>query len=117
MVYIDKNKDIITIPRHTKADYNTYSLVLSSSMSTTFTLVDEMGNISTNPFFYSFPLDNKEIAEGEYSYKLISEDVILETGLITYGSYSRSGLVMNNTSNLKLQYNGKDKYKMLQPED
>lgn len=113
MVYIDKHSEIITIPRHTQTDYSTYSLVLSSSMSTTFTLVDEMGNISTNPFFYSFPLDSKEIAEGEYSYKLISEDVILESGLVTYGSYTRSGLVMNNTSNQKLQYNGKDKYKVL----
>lgn len=114
MVYIDKSSTTITIPRHTKAEDNTYSLVLSSSMSTTYTLVAEMGDTSINPFFYTFPLDNWNIADGEYSYKLLnSEDVILETGLITVGSYDRTGVIVNNTSNQKVQYNGKNKYTML----
>lgn len=114
MVYIDKTSTLITIPKHTKEESYTYSLVLSSSMATTYTLVDKMGNTSINPFFYSFPLGNWNIADGEYQYKLLnSEDVVLECGLITIGSYDRNGVVMKNTSNEKVQYNGKNTNTML----
>ena len=109
MVYINETSGSITIPRHTFTSGNGYDLVLTSNLSNEVVLVEKGNNISTNSLYYKFGVDSQKISllnEGEYTYKLYSDDVVLEFGLLTFGNYQREVLV-NNTFNLnKIQYNG-----------
>lgn len=107
MVYINSTSGSITLPRHTFRNSDYYTLLVQSNMSNKFTLVDEGQNISTNLLYYKFVLNDVSLNTGEYTYKLYdSDDVVIETGLITYGDYIREVTVNNTFNKEKIQYNG-----------
>ncbi len=107
MIYIESDSSIL-IPRHTYIDYGSYTLILTSNMSNPTTIVNGMSNISANTFYYKFQLSIPDsLPYGEYTYTLYNEDnLVVETGLLTYGNFDRTGLVSKNTSQNKIQYNG-----------
>lgn len=106
MVYIHENSGSITIPRHTFTNSEGYDLILTSNLSNEVLLVENGNNISTNDLYYKFALNTLDLNIGEYTYKLISDDVVLETGLLTYGNYERLVIVNNTFNTNKIQYNG-----------
>ena len=107
MIYIE-NESQITIPRHTFTSYASYILTLASNMSNPTIIVNGLGNISTNTYYYQFLVTiPNTLPAGEYKYTLTNSDgLVLENGLVTYGNYNRVGLASNNTSTQKIQYNG-----------
>lgn len=110
MIYINENSGTISIPRHTMECVGEYTVVLNSNMSNRIVLVQGAENISTNSLYYKFALDNlSEIAVGEYTYKVYCHNTMVETGLLTFGNYSRE-VIVNNTFNVeKKQYNPSNK--------
>ena len=108
MVYINENSGSITIPRHTFTDSgNGYDLILTSNLSNEVVLVNKGNNISTNSLYYKFALNSlTALNVGEYTYKLVSDDVVLEIGLLTFGNYQRTVIVNNTFNTNKIQYNG-----------
>ena len=107
MIYINTNQTI-SIPRHSMNDSKTYSLQIQSRMTDPIIIVENQNDISTNAFYYEFPLSLPEtLYEGEYTYILVTEDgQVVETGLLSYGEYSRLGVVSNHSPINKIQYNG-----------
>lgn len=107
MVYINDTSGTITIPKHIESS-GKYTLVLTSNLSNDVTIVEDGSDISTNPLYYKFALDNLEYLNvGEYTYTLYdADDYILETGLLTYGEFKREVIVNNTTVIEKKQYNG-----------
>lgn len=108
MVYINENSGSITIPRHTfTCSGNGYNLILTSNLCNEVLLVRNGNNISTNSLYYKFELYNlTDLNVGEYTYKLICDDVVLEWGLLTFGNYQRTVIVNNTFNTNKIQYNG-----------
>ena len=112
MVYINDTSGTITIPRHTFNIHGNYTLILTSNMANDVVLVDNQSNISTNTLYYKFALDNLTgLNVGEYNYTLNGvddedEECILETGLLTFGNYTREVPVNNTFEKQKIQYNG-----------
>ena len=107
MVYINDTSGTINIPKHTYVDASTFTLKLSN-ISGTIILVADGSDISTNTLYYKFALGNlNNLNVGEYTYTLYddSEDMI-ETGLLTYGNYTREVIVNNTFNNERKQYNG-----------
>ena len=111
MVYIESNEEKITIPRHTFEEYEAYTMTLASNMFNPTTIVDGMGNISANTYYYEFLVEiPTTLPIGEYQYTLTNASgEVLELGLLTYGNFDKVGMVSNNASNQKIQYNGKAK--------
>lgn len=108
MVYINENSGTVTIPRHTQYTYGGYTLSISSNVSDTIDLVTDGNNISTNPLYYRFVLGSLDnISVGDYHYKLYdAENNLIESGLLSFGSYNREVTVNNTFNNQKIQYNG-----------
>ena len=107
MIYINENSGTINIPKHTSNNYSEFTLKLYSNISDEVILVEDGANISTNSLYYKLTLDSLDgLNIGEYTYKLISDDVVLETGLLVFGNYERQVIVNNTFNNEKIQYNG-----------
>lgn len=104
MIYIKENSGSINIPKHTHSS-GIYKLLLSSNVTNEIVLVDNENNISTNDLYYKFSINPEGIEPGEYTYKLYSDDVVVEVGLLTFGTYNRSKVEYNPLTN-KIQYNG-----------
>lgn len=107
MIYINDTSGTITVPKHSDVYSSGYTVVLSSNLSNDVAIVENGSDISTNPLYYKFALNNHNLNVGEYTYKLYgdSEDV-LEIGLLTYGEFNREVIVNNTTVKEKIQYNG-----------
>lgn len=107
MIYINELSGTINIPKHTSNDYSSFTLKINSNISDEVILVDNGENISTNTLYYKLALNNlNDVNVGEYTYKLISDDVVLEKGLLVFGNYQRCITVNNTFNNRKKQYNG-----------
>lgn len=108
MIYINENSSAISIPRHSLNTEGGYTLVVKSNVSNNVILVEDGGNISTNDFFYQFPLNNlSNLNVGEYTYLLYDvNSEVIETGLLMYGKYERTVVVNNTFNKEKIQYNG-----------
>lgn len=107
MIYINENSGTITIPRHTIKGDGSYTLIISSHLSNEVVLVENCGNISTNDLYYKFPLgDLTNLNVGEYTYKLVSDSEVIETGLLVFGNFNRTVIVNNTFNKQKIQYNG-----------
>lgn len=108
MVYINDASGTITIPKHTETT-GKYKLTVTSNLSNEVVLVDDGGNISTNSLYYKFTLDNlNNLNVGEYTYRLYvgKPEVIVEEGLLTFGTFERQIIVNNTFDKEKIQYNG-----------
>ena len=108
MVYINEISGNITIPRHTFDNSEGYSLILTSNLSNSVVLINNGKNISTNQLYYKFAIDSLEnLNVGEYRYSLYNNsEILLETGLLTFGEYKREVIVNNTFNKEKKQYNG-----------
>ena len=106
MTYIDEIDTELTIPRHTFNESTGYTLELSSNMSDRIVL--SVNNVSNSSLYYTFMLNDKErFNVGEYTYKLMNPELeILETGMITFGNYTRTVKTNDTTNFNKIQYNG-----------
>lgn len=107
MVYINETSGTINIPRHTFDSTGAFTLKVSN-ISGTITLVDSGNDISTNTMYYKFALGSlASLNVGEYTYELFDgSHNMIETGLLTYGEYTRTVIVNNTFNNEKKQYNG-----------
>lgn len=108
MIYINEQSGTINIPRHSFGDEDSYTLVVTSNLSDDVTLVEDGGDISTNPLYYKFAIYNlSNLNVGEYTYTLYDKSSeILETGLLQFGNFERV-IIENTFSNKeKIQYNG-----------
>lgn len=105
MIYINENSGSINIPRHTFTD-GYYTLILTSNLTNRIVLVDDKENISTNDLYYKFEISTEELTPGEYTYELYNNEVVIEIGLITFGSYEKSNVEYEAFNPFKVQYNG-----------
>lgn len=105
MIYLNENSGCISIPRHTFSD-GYYTLVLTSNLTNEIILVDDKENISTNDSYYKFEITTDELTPGEYTYELYNNEVVIELGLITFGSYEKSRVEYDTFNPFKVQYNG-----------
>lgn len=105
MIYINETSGSINIPRHTFSE-GIYKLILTSNVSNEIVLVENGENISTNDLYYKFAINIEGLNPGEYTYKLYSDEVVVEIGLITFGNYNISKVVYESFNPFKVQYNG-----------
>lgn len=115
MIYIDKDSEKVDFPRFDELSvYDstiTYTVVISSHTSGDLTLIDNERNVSDNPLYYTFPINEFPVGltTGEYEYTLFANDCSLDAGLLNFGNYQRTDVVVNNPSkNNRIQYNGRD---------
>ena len=111
MIYINEYSGAVSVSRHNSKDVSAYfRMVLTSNMCNDIILVNDGNDISTNPLYYKFPLnDLSNLYVGEYTYKLYGSDnpeTVLETGLLVFGNYERKVVVNNSFEKEKIQYNG-----------
>lgn len=110
MVYINDTSGTINIPKHVDVfSASGYTLVLSSNLSDEVVIVDSGEDISTNTLYYKFALDDTigYLNVGEYTYNLYDDsNLIIETGLLTFGEFKREIIVNNTFNKEKIQYNG-----------
>ena len=107
MVYINDASGTITIPKHTNTT-GTYTMILTSNLSDDVVLVENGGDISTNSLYYKFALNNLSgLNVGEYTYKLLDgSEIVVEEGLLMFGTFKRQVIVNNTFNKEKIQYNG-----------
>lgn len=108
MIYINETSGTISIPRHNKIHSLGLTLVVTSNLSNDITLVEDGGDISTNPLYYKLAISNLgSLNVGEYTYKLYGDySEVLETGLLQYGSFERAIIENTFSDKEKKQYNG-----------
>ena len=107
MVYINDASGTITIPKHTVTT-GTYTMILTSNLSDDVVLAENGGDISTNSLYYKFALNNLSgLNVGEYTYKLLDgSEIVVEEGLLMFGTFKRQVIVNNTFDRKKIQYNG-----------
>lgn len=103
MVYIDKDNEIILLPKHFQINDEVYTLKLSNGL--TSVVIKDLVNTSTNKNYYEF-IWNTNLQVGEYTYEITSEH-IYECGIIVYGEYHKQEVRTVYKSSNNLQFNGK----------
>lgn len=86
MLYIDVSTQELIIPKYS-ATAGTYELRLKNNTTNQSFVFTDLTDVGNDKFFYVF---NKslDLPVGEYTFQLVNNEKVLETGLLTFGDYS-----------------------------
>lgn len=103
MIYINKDTNILQIPRHNRNVQSIYNLILVNNYSKDNNLYQNLEDVSQNKYFYEFNIDCSQLIDGEYTYKLLNnDDTEYEHGLLVCGELNNINITYNKNNDNKV---------------
>lgn len=104
MIYIKSDTNSVQIPRHSNTNLTECRLEVINNLTQQSYDID-INDVLEYTFTYQLEIDPIELMDGEYTYKLFNDEVLVEKGLLVYGDYKRE-IQSYQKENKKIQYKG-----------